>query len=79
MHWLYYKQKNFNPFTRWCFKEILIPAPSPAIGARMQFVYALMRQDFGELAIYAKAPVFPGRAVHSWEGGEGAKGGGDYR
>jgi hypothetical protein len=31
----------------------------------MQFVYALMWQDFGELAIYAKASVFPGRAVHS--------------
>jgi hypothetical protein len=56
-----------NKKTRWCFDEILIPAPSPTTFT--QFVHALMEQDFGELAMqkppYSQA-FFPFRpnSVH---------------
>ena len=49
MHELYYKQKNFNTFTRWCFDEIIIPA----------YVHAVRSCFDGEgfrRTRYAKAP-----------------------
>jgi hypothetical protein len=36
-------KKKVNTFTRWCFNEILIPAPSPTTFT--QFVHALIEQD----------------------------------
>jgi hypothetical protein len=49
-------KKNFNTFTRRCFDEILIPAPSPTTFT--QFVHALMEQDFGELLLAMRKPPY---------------------